>query len=139
MPVPAADSLGNSTSAEDAKEISDRKLNIERMMEELEAMKAKKQELIERNNRLKENQEKPAREYSSSVTRSNAALADSASANKSRKMTTAIGSHSSALKLSNAKNSTSPTILVSDEIKEVKDEEDHKTGIPSKEGNETSA
>ena len=36
-------------------EIADRKLNIERMMEELEAMKRKKAQLIERNNRLKEN------------------------------------------------------------------------------------
>ena len=36
-------------------EVADRKLNIERMMEELEAMKRKKAQLIERNNRLKEN------------------------------------------------------------------------------------
>ena len=33
--------------------------NIERMMEELELMKKKKQELVERNNRLKEIQERP--------------------------------------------------------------------------------
>ena len=39
-------------------------------MEELETMKAKKQELLERNNRLKENQDKPQRDYSNSVTRS---------------------------------------------------------------------
>ena len=53
----------------DAKEIADRKLNIERMMEELETMKAKKEALINRNNRLKENQEKPQRDYSNSITR----------------------------------------------------------------------
>ena len=33
--------------------------NIERMMEELDLMKRKKQELVERNNRLKEIQERP--------------------------------------------------------------------------------
>ena len=54
MPAPEAGS-GEPKTAEEAKEIADRKLNIERMMEELEAMKAKKQALIERNNRLKEN------------------------------------------------------------------------------------
>jgi hypothetical protein len=39
-------------------------------MEELEAMKAKKNELLERNNRLKENQERPQRDYSNEVSRS---------------------------------------------------------------------
>ena len=38
--VPAA--AKQQVSAEEQKEIADRKLNIERMMEELEAMKAKK-------------------------------------------------------------------------------------------------
>ena len=38
-------------------------------MEELEAMKLKKQALLERNNRLMENQTKPQRDYSNSVTR----------------------------------------------------------------------
>ena len=54
MPAPDA---GNKEpkSAEEAKEIADRKLNIERMMEELETMKQRKAALIERNNRLKEN------------------------------------------------------------------------------------
>ena len=33
--------------------------NIERMMEELDLMKRKKLELVERNNRLKEIQERP--------------------------------------------------------------------------------
>ena len=45
----------SAASLAELQEISERKLNIERMMEELEAMKAKKQELLERNNRLKEN------------------------------------------------------------------------------------
>ena len=52
---------------EEQKEIADRKLNIEKLMEELETMKAKKQELLERNIRLKENQERPQRDYSSEV------------------------------------------------------------------------
>ena len=81
------------------------------MMEELEAMKAKKQELLERNNRLKENQERPVREYSNSITRSNAtnsANFNDSSANKSRKQANPIGT----LNLSNAKNQTSPTILI---------------------------
>ena len=38
----------------EVKDISERKLNIEKMMEELDAMNKRKQELIERNNRLKE-------------------------------------------------------------------------------------
>ena len=91
-------------------------------MEELEAMKAKKQELLERNNRLKENQDKPVREYSNSVTRTNvtnsAAATDSAGLNVSRKNTATI-SASSSINLTNAKNQTSPSILVQDEIKEV--------------------
>ena len=41
VPAPAA-SQAKSETVEEQKEISDRKLNIERMMEELEAMKAKK-------------------------------------------------------------------------------------------------
>ena len=38
--------------------------NIEKMMGELEALKRKKQELIERNNHLKEIQDRPQRDYS---------------------------------------------------------------------------
>ena len=69
IPAPKNDLNVKQQSTEEQKEISDRKLNIERMMEELEAMKAKKQELLERNNRLKENQDRPMRDYSNSVPR----------------------------------------------------------------------
>ena len=70
--VKAQQSLNQATmlsqpTIEEQKEIADRKLNIEKLMEELETMKAKKQELLERNIRLKENQERPQRDYSSEV------------------------------------------------------------------------
>ena len=45
-PVTAANTMAVPSTPEEKKEIADRKLNIERMMEELEAMKAKKQELL---------------------------------------------------------------------------------------------
>ena len=59
-------------------------------MNELEAMKKKKQELVEKNNRLKESQSKPVRDYSNSVTRSNgptAIIQNSAGSSASRKST----------------------------------------------------
>ena len=58
MPAPdTADAAANgqTKTTQEAKEIADRKLNIEKMMEELDAMKAKKQALIARNSRLIEN------------------------------------------------------------------------------------
>ena len=73
--VKAQESLNQATmlsqaTIEEQKEIADRKLNIEKLMEELETMKAKKQELLEINIRLKENQERPQRDYSNEVKRS---------------------------------------------------------------------
>ena len=54
-------------------------------MNELEAMKKKKLELIEKNNALKESQSKPQRDYSNSVTRSSGVNQNSAGSNASRK------------------------------------------------------
>ena len=65
--------------------VADRQLNIERMMNELEAMKRKKVELEQKNNALKESQLKPQRDYSNSVTRGSVANQSSADSNALRK------------------------------------------------------
>lgn len=48
----------------DSKTDEQRLQNIEQMMAELQLLQKKKQELMDRNSRLKENQERPTREYS---------------------------------------------------------------------------
>ena len=88
-------------------------------------MKAKKQALLERNNRLKENQDKPSRDYSNSVTRHGNSLSnskafhESGGSNVKSRMQPNPG-----LQLTNQKMNTSPTVMVRDEIKEVNGEEE---------------
>ena len=68
--------------------VADRQLNIERMMNELEAMKKKKAELELKNNALKESQLRPQRDYSNSITRSTIANQSSGGSTMVRKSDT---------------------------------------------------
>ena len=91
-------------------------------MEELEAMKKKKQQLLERNQRFQENQEKPQRDYSNSITRSgqnSCNQSSSATSNLGRRSIGRIGGSNLA---TSSKKATPHMSIATDEIKELAEE-----------------